>query len=183
MLFRSVQAGSPLESGTTFTTVAYLSKKYGWEFFEKLRANNLASAGGNSAVIQKVESGERKLGVCLLENALAAQKRGSPIEIIYPNDGAIPIPSVQVIMKDAAHHDAAAQFSDFLLSEDGQKLLAITTKNLEEPRHIPWINLGKLYLERKEFNEALHHFDEALRLDPTNQEARELAQTIRNRMQ
>ncbi len=60
---------------------------------------------------------------------------------------------------------------------------AIVTKNLEEPRHIPWINLGKLYLERKEFHEALHHFDEALRLDPSNNEARDLAQSIRDRMQ
>lgn len=118
-----IQAGSPLESGTTFATVAYLSKKYGWEFFEKLRANNLASAGGNSAVIQKVESGEKKVGIVLLENALAAQKRSSPIDIIYPADGSIPIPSVQVILKDGKNQANAAKFADFILSEAGQKLL------------------------------------------------------------
>lgn len=118
-----VQMGSPLESGTTFSTVAYLSRKYEWSFFEKLRANGVVSSGGNSTVIQKVESGEKKLGVVLLENALAAQKRGSPVEIIYPEDGAVTIPSVQVILKDSAHVDAAKKFCDFLLSDEGQKLL------------------------------------------------------------
>ncbi len=118
-----IQAGSPLESGTTFSTVAYLSRKFGWEYFEKMKANALASSGGNSVVIQKVESGEKKLGIVLLENALAAQKRGSPIEVIYPEDGSIPVPSVQVIMKDGKNHDGAAKFADFILSDEGQKLL------------------------------------------------------------
>ena len=118
-----VQAGSPLESGTTFSTVAYLSKKYGWDFFSKLRTNQLASSGGNSTVIQKVESGEKKIGIVLLENALAAIGRQSPIEVIYPEDGAIPIPSVQVILKDAKNAEGAGKFADFVLSEAGQQLL------------------------------------------------------------
>jgi iron(III) transport system substrate-binding protein len=118
-----IQSGSPLESGTTFSTVAYLSKKYGWDFFAKLKANGLASAGGNSVVIQKVESGEKKVGIVLLENALAARKRGSPIEVIYPEDGSIPIPSVQVVLKDAKNPAGAGKFADFVLSEEGQKLL------------------------------------------------------------
>lgn len=118
-----IQLGSPLESGTMFASVAYLSKKYGWSYFEKLKANNLASSGGNSLVIQKVESGEKKLGMVLLENALAAKKRGSPIDIIYPEDGSIPIPSVQVLLKDARNSEGAAKFADFVLSEAGQKLL------------------------------------------------------------
>lgn len=118
-----LQSGSPLESGTVFSTVAYLSRKYGWEFFEKLRSNAFASSGGNSVVIQKVESGEKKAGIVLLENALAAQKRGSPIEVIYPEDGSIPIPSVQVVLKDARNQEGAFKFADFVLSEEGQKLL------------------------------------------------------------
>jgi iron(III) transport system substrate-binding protein len=114
---------SPLESGTAFSTVAYLSEKYGWDYFKSLRDNKIASAGGNSTVIQKVESGEKKIGIVLLENALAAKKRKSPIDIIYPADGSIPIPSVQVILKDSAAKDAAQKFADFILSKEGQKLL------------------------------------------------------------
>jgi iron(III) transport system substrate-binding protein len=120
---RLVQMGSPLESGTTFAAVAYLSRKYGWNYFDQLRNNNIGSSGGNSAVIQKVESGEKKIGVVLLENALAAKKRGSPIDIIYPSDGGIPIPSVQFVLKGAHHAAEAERFSNFILSIEGQQLL------------------------------------------------------------
>lgn len=118
-----VQMGSPLESGTMFAAVASLRDKYGWEYFERLRKNGLASSGGNAGVIQKVESGEKKFGIVLLENALAVLKKGSPIEIIYPTDGSIAIPSVQVILKSAPHKDGARAFANFLLSTEAQKIL------------------------------------------------------------
>jgi iron(III) transport system substrate-binding protein len=120
---RRVQMGSPLESGTMFAAVAYLSDKLGWDYFDQLGKNIIASHGGNSAVIQKVESGEKKIGIVLLENALAAQKRGSPIDIIYPSDGGIPIESVQLILKASPHVTEAEKFASFILSPVGQKLL------------------------------------------------------------
>ncbi len=118
-----VQMGSPLESGTVFATVGYLSEKYGWDFFDRLGKNALAANGGNSVAIQKVESGEKKIGVTLLENALAAIKKGSPIEIIYPTDGAVPVPSVQLILKSTKNKEGAKKFADFLLTKEAQKLL------------------------------------------------------------
>jgi iron(III) transport system substrate-binding protein len=120
---RKVQMGSPLESGTMFAAVAYLSAKLGWDYFDKLGQNTIASNGGNSAVIQKVESGEKKFGIVLLENALAAQGRGSPIDIIYPADGGIPIESVQLILKASPHTAEAEKFCAFILSPEGQVLL------------------------------------------------------------
>lgn len=120
---KQIQIASPLESGSAFSAVALLSRKYGWEYFEKLRKNHLASNGGNSTVIQKVESGEKKIGMVLLENALAARKRGSPIEIIYPADGAFAVPSAQVILKSSPNRETALKFSDFVLSKEGQTLL------------------------------------------------------------
>jgi iron(III) transport system substrate-binding protein len=118
-----VQMGSPLESGTMFSAVAYLSHKFGWKYFSDLRANGIASNGGNSSVIEKVESGEKKIGMVLLENALASKKRGSPIDIVYPSDGAIPVPSVEVILQASKVKDEAHKFSDFLRSKTGQELL------------------------------------------------------------
>lgn len=118
-----VQMGSPLESGTVFASVAYLVDKFGWDYFAKLRTNGVASNGGNSLVIQKVESGEKKIGLVLLENALAAKKKGSPIEVIYPEDGAIPVPSVQLILKSSKEKTGAKKFADFLLSKEAQQIL------------------------------------------------------------
>src|SRR5690606_14548239 len=110
-----IQMGSPLESGSMFSTVAHLSDTYGWKYFEKLRDNKISANGGNSTVIQKVESGEKKIGIVLLENALAAKKRKSPIEIIYPKDGVVAIPSVQFILKDSKNKAEAIKFGEYLL--------------------------------------------------------------------
>jgi iron(III) transport system substrate-binding protein len=137
-----VQSGSPLESGTTFSTFAILSKKYGWDFIQALGKNHLASSGGNSTVIQKVESGEKKFGIVLLENALAAQKRGSPLEVIYPSDGSIPIPSVQVLIRNSPNPEGGSKFADFVLSAEGQKLLRngfmySVRKDVEAPEGAP----------------------------------------------
>lgn len=118
-----VQMGSPMESGTTYATVAYLSEKLGWDYFKRLGDNALASSGGNSVVIQKVESGEKKVGVVLLENALAAQKKGSPIEVVYPVEGGVAVPSVQVVLKDSKAKEGALKFGQFLLTPEAQKLL------------------------------------------------------------
>jgi iron(III) transport system substrate-binding protein len=118
-----IHIGSPLESGTMFSTVALLSELYDWGYFEKLHTNKMTVSGGNSTVIQKVESGEKKIGFVLLENALAAKKRGSPIDIIYPKEGGIPIPSVQILWKDRARPQSAQKLSEFLLSKECQEIL------------------------------------------------------------
>jgi iron(III) transport system substrate-binding protein len=139
---RQIHSPSPLESGTAFSMVALLSRKYSWDYFKKLAGNHLASNGGNSTVIQKVESGEKKFGIVLLENALASRKRGSPIDVIYPSDGAIPIPSIQVRLKGSPNPEGAAKFSEFVLSQEGQKLLRngymySVRKDVEAPESAP----------------------------------------------
>ncbi len=60
-----VSVGSPLASGTSFTTVAFLVKKYGWEYFTQLKKNNLIAEGGNSGVIRRLQSKERPVGIVL----------------------------------------------------------------------------------------------------------------------
>lgn len=113
---------SPLESGTALTFISQLVRKKGWAFFEALKENQLLSAGGNSAVIQKIETKERPIGIVLLENALQAKKRGAPIQIVYPKDGAILVPSPIAIMKNSTHSEKAKTIYDFFLSETAQKI-------------------------------------------------------------
>ncbi len=116
-----VVMGSPLESGTTFTAVAALNAKYGWDFFKKLRANHVVSSGGNSTVREKLESKEFSVGIILLENILQAQSQGSPLESIYPEDGMIMVPSPVAIFKRTTDLELAKRMIDFLFSERGQR--------------------------------------------------------------
>lgn len=115
--------GDPLTSGTAFTWAVFLQARHGDVFFEQLRAKGAIVAGGNAAVLQKVESGEADAGVLLLENALAAKARGSPIEIVWPEDGAVVIPGPVAIFRSTRNAVAAKALVDLLLSAEGQRII------------------------------------------------------------
>lgn len=135
--------GDPLTSGTAFTWAVFMQAKYGDAFFEQLRAKGAIVAGGNAAVLQKVESGEVDAGVLLLENALAAKARGSPIEIVWPEDGAVVIPGPVAIFSTTRNAVAAKALVDLLLSPEGQRIIVekgdmhAVDPRLEGPRGEP----------------------------------------------
>ena len=98
-----VALGDPLTSGTAFTWAIVMEQALGPAYFAQLRANEARVAGGNAAVLQKLEGGEAQVGVLLLENALAAKAKGSPIEIAWPKDGAVVIPGYAGILASTQH--------------------------------------------------------------------------------
>ncbi|MFQ5628931.1 MAG: ABC transporter substrate-binding protein [bacterium] len=118
-----ITMGDPLKSGTNFTTIAVLARTYGWEFIEKLKANEIMSSGGNSATLRRVESMEYPIGVVLLENLLATRRKNTDVEIIYPEDLLISIPSPIAIMKGTKNLQAAKRFCDFAFSKAGQEAI------------------------------------------------------------
>lgn len=129
-----VVLGDPLTSGTAFTWAVFMEQAYGAGYFEKLRKNGARIAGGNAAVLQKLEGKEAQVGVLLLENALIAQAKGSPIEIIWPSDGAVTIPGFAGILKTTRHARAAQAVIDVLLSEKGQALMVQGDMHAADPR-------------------------------------------------
>ncbi len=135
--------GDPLTSGTAFTWSVFVHSRYGEGFFERLRERGAFVAGGNAAVLQKVESGEADAGVLLLENALTARARGSPIEIVWPEDGAVVIPGPVALFETTRNPVAARAFVDLLLSPEGQRIIVekgdmhAVDPRLEGPRGQP----------------------------------------------
>lgn len=111
-----IAMGDPLKSGTNFTTVAALAHRPGWPILEAWGRNGLVAAGGNSTVLDAVERGERPVGVVLLENLLPALRRGAPIVVVYPEDGAIPVPSPVAILRTSRHPELARRVYDALFS-------------------------------------------------------------------
>jgi iron(III) transport system substrate-binding protein len=141
-----VALGDPLTSGTAFTWAVFVQAKHGEDFFERLRDKGALVAGGNAAVLQKVESGEADAGVLLLENALAAQARGSPIEVVWPEDGAVVIPGPVAIFHSTRNPVAARALVDVLLSPEAQRLIVekgdmhAADPRLEGPRGQPGLD-------------------------------------------
>ena len=115
--------GSPLESGTNFTTVAFLVEKYGWDFFKKLKDNNTLSQGGNSAVMRRLQTKEKPVGWVLLENMLRVQSTDQRLKTVIPSDGAVMHNNVLAIMKKEDAHPAVAKVADWFFGSKGQEAM------------------------------------------------------------
>ena len=115
--------GSPLASGTNFTTMAILQKNYGWDYFKALKKNSVIADGGNSAVLRRIQSGERPVGWVLLENVLRFQKDDPRLNIIYPDDGVIIHNNVMAILNKDDDRALAKKFADWMFSSKGQEAM------------------------------------------------------------
>jgi iron(III) transport system substrate-binding protein len=113
--------GSPLASGTNFTTMAMLQHHYGWDYFKKIRDNNTIAQGGNSAVIRRLQNKERSVGWVLLENILRFQGKDDRLKVIYPTDGVVTQANVIAITKKDGKRENAKKFVDFMYSRPGQE--------------------------------------------------------------
>lgn len=156
---KEIVIGDPLTSGTAFTWAVSIERTYGEDFFTRLRANEARVAGGNAAVLQKIESGEAKAGVVLLENVLAARARGSPVAFTWPTDGAVVIPGPAAILSTSRNPLAARAFIDVMLSPEGQELIrSLGDMHAVDPRRAGPRELGNveaLLAKSAVFDEAL----------------------------
>lgn len=118
---------NPLTSGTAYCTVVGLLDKYGEDYFKALGKQDVAIESG-SVALTKLETGECKEIMILEESVLKKrEEEGSALEVIYPEDGAVPVPSPIMIIdeKHSANKNikTAEAIEDFFLSPEGQKLV------------------------------------------------------------
>ncbi len=114
---------NPEYSGAMMASVGGLTQKYGWKYFEDMRRNKGTVVRGNTDVAQKVASGEFAVGMTLDYMVRGMRDKGSAIELIYPEDGTIAIPSPIAVMKASRNVAAATRFVDYILSREGQQTL------------------------------------------------------------
>ncbi len=122
--FRNVFGiANPELSGTAYMSVAVLSEKLGWRYFEKLRANGGRIGKGSGLVVEDTASGA--LSACLAVDyvALDVMSRGGKIALAYPPEILV-IPSPVAIFKGSKNIAPAKKFIDFLVSKEGQTIIA-----------------------------------------------------------
>lgn len=120
-----ISMGNPLSSGTTMASIVALQDKYGDEFFAALGNQDVTVESG-SVALTKLETGECKEIMILEESVLKKrEEEGSKLEVIYPTDGNILIPStiMTVAAEKSANNNTAAceAITDWFLSEAGQQ--------------------------------------------------------------
>ena len=113
---------NPMLSGTAYVAVGALADKYGWEYFDQLKANDIRVEEGNSAIQNKLLTGEYAAAMILEENVLKlANTKNEPLKVSYPEDGVIIIPSPIAIFKATKNPEGAKALVDWWLSKDGQQ--------------------------------------------------------------
>ena len=121
-----VAVPSPLYSGAALYHLhtAINTPDIGWAFYQKLAANGITPEGGNGPALKAVASGMAKYGVITDADIIRAKKQGSPIDLVYPKEGASFVTEPVAILSGAHNVPAAKAFVDFMLSPKGQQLVA-----------------------------------------------------------
>ncbi|WP_042470558.1 ABC transporter substrate-binding protein [Bacillus ndiopicus] len=96
-----------------------------WETMEQWKNNGLQVNGANKEALDAVITGEKDATIAGVDYMVyKAKASGEPVEIVYPTSGTVVSPRAVGIMKDAKHADAAQAYVDFVLSDEGQALVA-----------------------------------------------------------
>ena len=128
-----ISMGDPMTSGTSYAAAASLLGTYGEEYLDKLGENRVMRESGSTA-IAKLQSGECAAIMILEESILKylhdEEEKGNTVtnlEVIYPEDGVILIPSTVMIVAEEfsknVNTEAAEAVAQWLLSEEGQEMI------------------------------------------------------------
>ncbi len=115
----------PAQSGASFELVAALQAKFGWDLFQKLHGNGAVVSGANAQALNPVLQGAKAAVFGAVDYiSLAGREKGESIEVIFPASGTVVAPRPMMIMRSARQPEEAKRFIDFVLSEEGQKMVA-----------------------------------------------------------
>ena len=103
--------------------VGTLSKKYGWKFYESLRANDTMVVQGHQQVSDMLKRGERVIAAEGLDSyAYDDRKAGHKIATIYPADGTFAVPAPTAVIKGGPNPNAAKALAEFMISDAVQTM-------------------------------------------------------------
>ncbi|MBK3496256.1 extracellular solute-binding protein [Viridibacillus sp. YIM B01967] len=100
------------------------AEKSGWDIIQSWKTNGLQVNGANKEALDSVITGDKDATISGVDYmAYKAKADGEPVEIVYPKSGTIVSPRAVGIMKDAKNVKGAQAYVNFLLSDEGQKLV------------------------------------------------------------
>ncbi len=120
----SVGLADPTSSGTSYMALALLGECFGREYLARLAANGVQIGPGAEQVIAETATG--RLSAALAVDYLAygwIVGQSPDLSLVYPPEMLV-IPSPVAIFKGAANPEAARWFIDYLLSPEGQAIIA-----------------------------------------------------------
>ncbi|TNF18997.1 MAG: extracellular solute-binding protein [Rhodobacteraceae bacterium] len=124
-MISSARADASGSAYIQFATVlqAFGSEEEGLEVYKGMLGNFVLSES-SGAVPRFVNDGELAIGVTLEDAALRYVEGGGPVEIVYPAEGTAIAPDAMALIAGAPNPDGAKSFIDFMLSPEGQTVVA-----------------------------------------------------------
>jgi len=114
---------NPALSGTSYMSVALLSQAFGWSYFERLRANRAKMGKGSGQVVDDTASGDLLASLAVDYITIDKMEKGATLKLVFPPEMLV-IPSPITIFKGTPNEAAAKAFIDFVLSAEGQAIIA-----------------------------------------------------------
>ncbi len=103
--------------------VGMLSQKYGWDFYRKLRANDVMIVQGHQQVSDTLKRGERLVAAEGLDSYTWTDRQaGHKVQTLFPADGAFAIAAPTMVIKGSPHPNAARAFAEFMIGDAVQTL-------------------------------------------------------------
>jgi iron(III) transport system substrate-binding protein len=99
---------------------------YGMSYLSALHANGATKLKTPDEVSTAVAQGTYKAGITISSSANAAKKAGSPINVVWPQPGAIAVYGPIALSRTSQNSAQAKQLITFVTSEPGQRLVAET---------------------------------------------------------
>jgi len=114
---------NPALSGTAFMSIAMIVNTMGWDYIQKLKINGARIGQGSGQVVDDTASGDLKASLGVDYIVVDKMEKGATIGFFYPKEMLV-IPSPVAIIKGTSNRAAAQKFIDFLLSKEGQTIIA-----------------------------------------------------------
>lgn len=123
-----VNMPDPSKSGTALELLSGLQSQYGaqsWKLFAELGANGMNISGANAQALNPVLQGAKAALFGAVDYVTyAAQAKGEKVEIIFPSSGTVVAARPMMIFKSSKNTEQAKRFVDYVLSEQGQQMVA-----------------------------------------------------------
>ncbi len=115
-------------AGSAFAALGYLAtaEGYGMEFYQRLKDNGVVVVASPVDVLTGVAEGNFDLGITLDKLVRDASAKGSPIELVWPEPGAVAVFSPVAAVAASDDLVAAQALQAFLVSVEGQEAIAGT---------------------------------------------------------
>ncbi|MCL6707358.1 ABC transporter substrate-binding protein [Pseudomonas sp. R2.Fl] len=122
-----VNLPDPAQSGSAFELDAVLAAADEYKLFKDLKANGAVIAGANAEALNPVLQGAKAAVFGAVDYiTLAAKAKGENIDVIFPESGTVIAPRPAMILNWSKNQEEAKKFIDYMLSDEGQKLVADT---------------------------------------------------------